>query len=372
MLIEEDGMTFTFYPNHDEDARKFFETYEFAGFDFLLTSERIGLKEKEQRTCRFCKKSYPKVKFENIAHTIPEFLGNKYSISDFECDTCNKLFGKYEKQLSNYFGIAIPANRTKGKKRIPCANSYDKKITAKRTDFFGAKTAIEIASANNEVGNINYNNASDSLSLKFETEPYKPIDVYKAFLKMALGLMPEEFVEGYKLSFDFLQKKELSEKIKDSMISVYVHNFDKTYNYNGIVLFKARNDCPILAPPFTMVLFYGQSMHQIYLPIQKEYIISRDGKKITYPLLPPILPEKNHNEIKFSYGIERLDSVENKTSTHYLSFVHTNPNEKRVAVDLYGNLKEAAEFNTDKITKIIIIDDPDFKIQINKTKIKDD
>ena len=43
MLIEEDGMTFTFYPNHEEDARKFFDTYEFAGFDFLITSERTGL-----------------------------------------------------------------------------------------------------------------------------------------------------------------------------------------------------------------------------------------------------------------------------------------------------------------------------------------
>jgi HNH endonuclease len=371
MLIEEHGITFTFYPNNEENAKKFFETYEFAGFDFLITSEKIGLKDKKQRTCRFCKKSYPKVKFENKAHTIPEFLGNKYSISDFECDTCNKLFGKYEKQLSNYFGLAIPANRTKGKKKIPSSNSYDKKITAKRTDFFGAKTAIEIASTNNEVGNIQYNKTDNTLSVKFETEPYKPIEVYKAFLKMALGLLPEEFVEDYKLSFDFLQKKELSEKIKDGMISVYVHNFDKAYNYNGIVLFKTREDCAILAPPFTMVLFYGQSMHQIYLPIQKEYIISRNGKKITYPLLPPVLPEKNHEEIKCSYGIERLDSSENKTSTHYLSIIHTNPNEERVTVDSDGNLKEAAEFNSEKITKIIIIDDPDFAIQLDKTKMKD-
>ena len=179
------------------------------------------------------------------------------------------MFGEYEKQLSNYFGLAIPVNRTKGKKRIPPANSYDKKIVAKRTDFLTAKTAIEIASTNNEVGNIQYNKATDSLSLKFETEPYSPIDVYKAFLKMSLGLLPEEDIEDYKLSLIFYRKKNYQQtNLKDEMISVYVHNFDKAYNYNGIVLFKKRKDCTAIAPPFTMVLFYGQSMHQIYLPLE--------------------------------------------------------------------------------------------------------
>jgi hypothetical protein len=214
MLIEEGSVTFIFHPNHEEFAKKFFDTYEFSGFDFLLASEKTELKERQLRTCRYCKKPYPQVKFENKAHTIPEFLGNKYSISDFECDTCNKLFGEYEKQLSNYFGLAIPVNRTKGKKRIPSANSYDKKIVVKQTDFFKAKTAIEIASTNNEVGNIQYNKANDSLSLKFETEPYRPIDVYKAFLKMALGLLPEDDIDDYKRSFDILQKKNYQNNLR--------------------------------------------------------------------------------------------------------------------------------------------------------------
>ena len=55
MLIEDDGITFSFYPNHEVDAKNFFDTYEFAGFDFLITSERTGLKDQELRTCRYCK-----------------------------------------------------------------------------------------------------------------------------------------------------------------------------------------------------------------------------------------------------------------------------------------------------------------------------
>jgi hypothetical protein len=152
------------------------------------------------------------------------------------------------------------------------------------------------------------------------------------------------------------------------MLSVHVHNFDKAYNYNGIVLFKKRTDCTSLAPPFTMVLFYGQSMHQIYLPLQNKYLISRGGKTVTYPLLPPVLPERNHEEIKFSYLTERLDSSQSKTSTHYLSVIPTNPNEEMVAIDFDGSLKESAEFNPNKITKLIVIDDSDFSIQIGGTK----
>ena len=368
MFTEDDNIVFTYFPEHLEAYKNFFSIYEYSGYDFYLTAEKTGLKAKELRVCRYCKKAFPQVKFENRAHTIPEFLGNKYCISDFECDTCNKLFGEYEKQLSNYFGLAIPANRTKGKKKIPAANSYDKKIIAKPTNFFSAKTAIEISSVNNEVGNILYDDKTGTLSLKFETEPYRPIDVYKAFLKMALGLLPEEEIEDYQLSFDILQKKELSEKLKDEMLTVHVHNLNKPYTFNGIVLFKKRSDCNIPVPPFTMVLFFGQSMHQIYLPLQKKYLAERRGKTITYPLMPPVLPDEDYKATKFSYTSERLDSAENKTETHHLNIIHNNPNEEKVAISFDGTLNETTAFNPNNITQVIIIDDPNFSIPIKRQK----
>ena len=205
MNFEKENLTLTFFPEHKKDAEKFFSVYDIAAIDFITTGYCNVLKLKDQRACRYCGKSHPKVKFENKAHTIPEFLGNKFSLSDFECDTCNKLFGKYEKQLANYFGIAIPMNRTKGKKKIPSANSYDKKIAVSRTKFYDAKTAIKITSSDDQIGNFEYNEAENSISFNFETEPFIPKHVYLAFLKMGLGLLPEKDLANLGMGFNILQ-----------------------------------------------------------------------------------------------------------------------------------------------------------------------
>ncbi|MFT6333913.1 MAG: histidinol phosphatase-like PHP family hydrolase [Halioglobus sp.] len=53
------------------------------------------------RFCRFCKKSHPKVSFNDDAHNIPKSLGNRFLLSNHECDNCNKLFGKYDKTWQN-------------------------------------------------------------------------------------------------------------------------------------------------------------------------------------------------------------------------------------------------------------------------------
>lgn len=66
--------------------------------DFNLDKDskiKIGEGKKEDRVCRFCKQKYPSVKFNSVAHTISEALGNKKLITNDECDECNSYFDKY-------------------------------------------------------------------------------------------------------------------------------------------------------------------------------------------------------------------------------------------------------------------------------------
>lgn len=119
MKIDNQMITFKFLPEDREYANAFFSKYYFHSIDFVTIEPTKILKPKNVRICRFCNKKSPDVFFENEAHLFPEFLGNKFSVSDFECDVCNKKFGKLEKQLSNFIGPFITLNGTRGKKKIP-------------------------------------------------------------------------------------------------------------------------------------------------------------------------------------------------------------------------------------------------------------
>ena len=49
-----------------------------------------------QYYCRFCKETKTKINFKTDAHVVSEALGNKYLLSKYECDQCNKKFAECE------------------------------------------------------------------------------------------------------------------------------------------------------------------------------------------------------------------------------------------------------------------------------------
>ena len=54
----------------------------------------IYLGNKDYKVCRFCGKKESEVTFNKIAHATPECTGNRYLASYYECDECNKKFGR--------------------------------------------------------------------------------------------------------------------------------------------------------------------------------------------------------------------------------------------------------------------------------------
>ena len=55
-----------------------------------------------KKNCRYCKREEPLVSFKEKTHFIPELLNGSKSISYFECDSCNKIFSKYENDFGRY------------------------------------------------------------------------------------------------------------------------------------------------------------------------------------------------------------------------------------------------------------------------------
>lgn len=107
-------------------------------FNQILTSKKIW-KDFPNPVCRFCGEN-EKSKFKKDAHIIPESLGNRFLISNFECDICNEKFSVYEDALNKFIGPIRTLGFVKGKskkgKRIP--------------KFKNLKTNLRIESSSND------------------------------------------------------------------------------------------------------------------------------------------------------------------------------------------------------------------------------
>lgn len=104
--------------DNQQRLHKFFNTYTFEknyNLERYNRKTRIGQKGK----CRFCFKSSAKTTFRKSAHLIPELLGNKYLLSNFECDKCNELFSTFEDSLASYLGAFRTLYGMKSRRRTP-------------------------------------------------------------------------------------------------------------------------------------------------------------------------------------------------------------------------------------------------------------
>lgn len=107
-------------PDFKRKVEELLDKYDIKNFNLDKDSKiKIGEGKKEDRVCRFCKQKYPSVKFNSIAHTISEALGNKKLITNDECDECNGYFDKnierdfiaYHDFLRTFFGIKNKENQ---------------------------------------------------------------------------------------------------------------------------------------------------------------------------------------------------------------------------------------------------------------------
>src|SRR5271155_817686 len=105
-----------------DDRATFYAThYDLLGSWLLRPGDKVIVGDKRKpRTCRFCGKGAPEVKFRKVAHAIPEALGNKSIQSAYECDTCNEFFGKgIENHLGNWSKPMRTFARIRGNSSVP-------------------------------------------------------------------------------------------------------------------------------------------------------------------------------------------------------------------------------------------------------------
>jgi len=263
-------------------------TYQIIS-DFNLIEEKIILGEKKGH-CRFCGRNSPEVSFHNEAHAIPESLGNDKIFSNYECDECNHEFGNtIEDHLNKYLMPFRIGSIILGKK-----NKLSYKIGENdRLDVSDRRWNITHIMAENEsIDNENAKNIDmpdtlieeiDEHTIRFKIirQSYIPILVYKAFIKIALTLMPENELFLFKETFGWLKNHE--KRIEDFFSQFLLMRFFPGYSpfpFMKAIILKRKND-DFEVPMFQTFLSFSNFTFQYIIPcFEKDKHL--DGKTINF------------------------------------------------------------------------------------------
>ena len=307
-----------------ETFNKLFESTEYFYNNYnLIFSYNLNLDYKKpiiisdpDKKCRFCGKKEPEVTFKKKAHAISEMLGNKVFLSDNECDQCNMFFGnELENDLGKYLGLIRTLTQTEGKKKVPAYKTKDNKA---RIDFIPNKGYVIIQQEGSEFLDL------ENKGIIFEKEPYSPIKVYKAFVKMALSILPYQFLDVFSETLCWLKKDTINndvDKIFEQSMTNYAYLVErfipghKPLDLKVTGLLRKNNNS--LSPYYYFIIEFNNYCYQIMIPcIKRDTILLEHDIKINiFPIFYDFFPDK----IKITTNIKNMKN-KNKIKEDKLIF----------------------------------------------------
>lgn len=186
----------------------------------LIPEKKIvkGEPDKNKRICIYCEGNVQKgiANFREVAHAIPEAIGNKKFIQNEECDECNDFFARQvEEDLCNWLMMPRLKYGIKGKNGYPVfqfKDQYARFIDAHTEDFekpWGYFEAVKpLIKQRKHRGPImvgcNHNNIEDKIEVSY-IKDYKPMHVYKALVKCVIGLIEKRYLCYFRETINWLR-----------------------------------------------------------------------------------------------------------------------------------------------------------------------
>jgi len=288
IMLDEIRPPFFYVPQkYTKEGQTFLNIYDMEQYIPCPPVKYGTLKSKKDRVCRFCRKGFSETSFKSNAHFFPELLGNQYLLSDFECDSCNFILSKYENDLANFLGAVRTINGVSGKNKIPKYKSLESTLILSGNP---SDSTVTVLRTDNEDRSISYDSAGENILVKTTCNPYIPLNVYKSLLKIALSVLPEQYIGDYTTAYEYVINKELDTRIHGNAI-VVITTFPLTYfaKFPIGMLFKKRNDDEM---GFTHVfcLYFQNLIFQMVVPLYKNDMHLYDRREINMPICPLLCP----------------------------------------------------------------------------------
>lgn len=257
-----------------ENAFKEVYNIQIVHTTYVPDKRELTLKDPNQRTCRFCKKSSGDVTFEKDAHRFPKFLGNQYLLWDEECDTCNALFGTYEEHLSNYLGLDRTLSDIRPGKKPFTFSSQDANLEVRR---LGQMILFE----QTRPGGIQGTSTDGQITLDVTPRPRIPAYIYCALLKTALSALPAEEISRYKFGFLYLLRPDLLDRLNGPR-RMLIAKSELALAEPLVYLYKRKID-DSRYPLHVMSLYVRNFMFQIVFPLSLEEVNRPASEMIQLP-----------------------------------------------------------------------------------------
>lgn len=255
--------------------------YDVLGQWLMSPGARQFLGDQANRVCRFCNQSSPNVTFKRDAHVVPQLLGNKTLMSFYECDDCNDAFGSgIENDLGNWTKPVRTLARIRGQNGTPVLKREGK--NGWRIEFQGGVLKI---SAKDKSPPFSVDETNNRIAFKLPRDPYTPIAVLKAFLRIGITLMPNDEVQNFLELMRWVKNKDHSVRLlKSCTIMRTFHPGPLPNDLLCAILLRrkaAADDCFYMF----MILSYANEVYQLPIPCPA-HDAHLSGKDLTCPPFP--------------------------------------------------------------------------------------
>lgn len=279
----------TLIPTLSLDEANFERAISFLGIYDLqveigFEKKKTFLGTKTPRICRFCHKTDKEVKFSNDAHVLPQFTGNRYLMSFFECNECNDRFSLYEDSLSKYIGITRTIHQIKGKSATKVPKFKDPK-TGLQLLFDDVNQKLILIQ---EDGDVVIDEQNKKLIIRTTRNSYIPIHIPKTLLKIAFCLLSEDELESYDRLRRLLILPEANHAVTNNpLFHIYGYFIPGTTYFkkpSALLYSKKPDQQSFLSPQKQLVFQYANYVLQIPLIGDQDQWLS--GQSMQLPLYP--------------------------------------------------------------------------------------
>lgn len=265
--------------NYLYEIDSYYDLIEFKEIEENTHKEYLG--NKDIRKCRFCGRDNSQVTFNKIAHAVPELLGNKTLLSYYECDECNQKFAdKLENELSSYLSFYRSLVRMKGKKGPIKFKRHNIRMY-NENGMFHINTI-------GQTQNVIINEEDKTFTIKLSRDTYIPIAVYKCFVKIALTLLEEKYLEKLEWAIQWINEEDHSNSsINISPLYLYEVFTPGNCPYHGISIFifkrKEKFEYKVYKDTVSYMIFvirFQNFVFQIDIPSKDDFNQPPTTKKI--------------------------------------------------------------------------------------------
>lgn len=221
----------------------------------------------QPRTCRFCRRSSPAVRFSMEAHAVPELTGNKVLFTMEECNDCNAAASGWEDDFGKYTALERTMGQVRGKKAIPSLKSRSK---LSRIDMGEHGLVIKQREDDQTVG---IRVSADGFVSQVDLPSYRPLGVYKALVKMALTVVPNAHLGDFTDALAWLSQPDVTTGQPrlglPPMALLSMTSGPLPFAAPHIEMYLRSSDATEV-PFATFILSFGNLTFQIFVPSQQD------------------------------------------------------------------------------------------------------